>query len=313
MAFGQFDDVLPGHRRLSASSAAAPATALGMVSTSPARSAVVAPIGRINGNDEAVVGGDLHVPSGPTAPSASRIKRASGSLIETLVSPFLASSLACVLARWACCGTSSASFCCARSTRAPAPRPLAAPSSCAGVPARWGRCRVRSSVPRRVPPPPSRSSPSACASHRARPAQAGTLIRRSQLLEADQLLGDQPVTLWVSRRSNSAAGSRRTSPADRDRSALRRTASDKPDAAGTAGQSPAPSRSPPTRIKPHRQHHLRIRCRPPSPDVARLDPVVKLLDPDLRQTPIPAAPGGRPATGRSSRPSPSATARGPDR
>ena len=139
--------------------------------------------------------------AGATAPSASRIARASGSLTDTFGSPFSASSLACVLARAACSCINAASFCRARSTRRA--------RSSAACKARFLRRRSGSagSLSSSLFSAATRSATSfSMLSNRLRllieprPAQARTLVRSiaisSRLISFSAI---SPVTLWVSR------------------------------------------------------------------------------------------------------------------
>src|SRR6516164_4141471 len=216
--------------------------------------------------------------AGAAAPSGSRIIRASGSLTETLGSPFLASSVACVFARSAFSCTSSASFCCAcltrraRSSAACKARLLHRRSGSAGSVS----SSLFSSATR------SATAFSMLSSRLAlliepRPACARTLVPSiASSSKVTSFSAISPVTLWVSRRSNNPA----CSPKRGQQIVIDRGPAAQP-AIGRVLLTQAvdrPRRADPLqrRIKPDRQHHPGIGGRPAGNRVARLDPLVKL-------------------------------------
>src|SRR5690242_4092141 len=143
--------------------------------------------------------------AGATAPSASRINRASGSLTETLGSPLLASSVACVLARAAFSCSNSASFCRARATPL-GPLLGCLQSSLLALPFRLRWAGSPGSVSSSLFNSATRSA-TACSTRSSRlglhieprPAQAPPPLSQGQalgpvncqLFQGDQLFGDQ--------------------------------------------------------------------------------------------------------------------------
>jgi hypothetical protein len=155
--------------------------------------------------------------AGAIAPSANRIERASGSLTETLGLPFSASSLACVLARAAFsrqllpCPLSPLLRCLQGS-------PLTPPLRCRGIGIEFAlQCRhpFRHRLLNAL-------QPFALAHRTPARARARPRFREGRLLVPSIAISSRvtsfsaisPVTLWVSRRSNNAAFSRRN-PASR--------------------------------------------------------------------------------------------------